>query len=210
MYENENTASVKLPFFGLPKLGVLGVAIATTAARFIEMLICIVDSARSKTVKVRVKYIFRSSGDLTKEILHYSLPAVGNELIWSTGFSMYTVIMGHMSSDVLAANSIVQVVRNLCGVIGFGLANGSAIVLGKALGENRVKEAKQYAKRMFMLTMLAGGAGVTVSRGGSVTAPVPCVLTTFSSSGAATSLVARELGFTYHSLPSLTIMTIKR
>lgn len=142
--------------FGTPKLGVMGVALATTCARFTELIICIIDSVRSRTVKLRVKYIFRGAPDLTKEFFHYSLPTVGNELIWGTGFSMYTVILGHMSSEVLAANSIVQVVRNLTTVVGFGLSNGAAIVLGKSLGENRVEDAKVYAKRLFGLTLTAG------------------------------------------------------
>lgn len=75
---------------------------------------------------------------------------------------MYTVIMGHMSSDVLAANSIVQVVRNLVSVVGFGMANGTAIVIGKALGEGRADAAKLYAKRLFTVTLVSGLIGAVI------------------------------------------------
>lgn len=152
-------ATLIFGLFGLPKLGVLGVAIATSTARLVEMVICLIDSARSKAVRLRVKYIFERNRELTGDFFRYSLPAMGNEIIWGTGFSMYTVIMGHLSSDALAANSLIQVVRNLASVIGFGLANGSAVVIGKALGEGREDVARLYAKRLLVMTTIAGLIG---------------------------------------------------
>lgn len=145
--------------FGAPKLGVMGVAIATTSARFVEMLICMVDMARSKTVRFRIRYMFEKNRELTQDFFKYALPAMGNEIMWGTGFSMYTVIMGHLSSDAIAANSIVQVVRNLASVIGFGMANGAAIVIGKAIGEGSTEKAKVYAKRLMKVTLMAGLIG---------------------------------------------------
>lgn len=148
--------------FGMPRLGVVGVALATSVARFVEMLICFVDAAKSTTVKMRVRYVFERNPELTQDFFRYSLPSMGNELIWGTGFSMYTVIMGHLSSDALAANSIVQVVRNLATVVGFGLANGTSVVIGKALGEGRTEAAREYARRMFRLTLIAGLVGAVI------------------------------------------------
>jgi len=145
--------------FGAPKLGVMGVAIATTSARFVEMLICLLDMGRSKTVRFRLKHMFEKNAELTKDFFKYSLPAMANEIMWGTGFSMYTVIMGHLSSDAIAANSIVQVVRNLASVIGFGMANGAAVVIGKAIGEGSTEKAKIYAKRLMKVTLMSGIIG---------------------------------------------------
>lgn len=33
----------------------------------------------------------------------------GNYLVWGVGFSMYSVIMGHLGSDAVAANSIQKI-----------------------------------------------------------------------------------------------------
>lgn len=149
-------------WFGLPKMGVMGVALATTSARLVEMIICLLDSARSKTVKIRIKYLFAKNPLLMKDFFSLSLPATFNEIVWGTGFSMYTVIMGHLSSDALAANSLVQVVRNLASVVGFGLANGSAVVIGKALGEGREDAAKVYAKRLYRVTLMSAAVGAAI------------------------------------------------
>lgn len=148
--------------FGAPKLGVLGVALATSTARFVEMLVCLVDAARSKTVKMRLRYIFERTPLLTKDFFRYAVPALGNEIVWGLGFSMYTVILGHLSSDAIAANSIIQVVRNLASVVGFGLANGASVVIGKAIGEGRPDAAKVYARRLVKMTLIAGLVGAVV------------------------------------------------
>lgn len=148
--------------FGAPKLGVMGVAIATTSARFVEMMICIIDTRRSRTVKFRLKYLIEKNTELVKDFFKYALPAMGNELMWGTGFSMYTVIMGHLSSDAIAANSIIQVARNLVSVVGFGMANGSAVVIGKAIGEGRADAAKVYAKRLMRVTLISGLVGAAL------------------------------------------------
>lgn len=42
---------------------------------------------------------------------------------------MYSVIMGHLGSDMVAANAVVVVARNLGTVLCFGIANAGAILI---------------------------------------------------------------------------------
>jgi len=49
---------------------------------------------------------------LLKDFVRLSLPALANDIVWSVGFSMYSVIPGHLGTDAVAANSIATVVRN--------------------------------------------------------------------------------------------------
>ena len=44
--------------FGLPKLGVTGVALGTVIARMVEVLICLIYSLNSSDVRFRIKYFF--------------------------------------------------------------------------------------------------------------------------------------------------------
>ena len=117
--------------FGVPKLGIMGVGIATSIARFIEMIVCFVYASRQKDVQFSVMCIFRRNPVLTRDFFKYSLPAVGNELVWGAGFAMYSVILGHLGEDIVAANSVVNTIRQLATVLCFGMAYGGAIVLGK-------------------------------------------------------------------------------
>lgn len=145
--------------FGAPKLGVTGVALATSISRGIQLLCCLVISHFSKNVKLRFSYIFVRNKILFRDFLKLSIPAVANDLAWSVAFSTYSIILGHMGSDIVAANSIVIVVRNFATVFCFGLANASTIWLGKQIGQNHMDTAKRDASRFVKLTVLAGALG---------------------------------------------------
>lgn len=150
-----------------PQLGITGVALATTITRAIETLVCIVDGTTCRRITLRVKDIFARGGALVKDFLHIAIPAAGNDIIWGLAFSVYSVILGHLSSDIVAANSVATVVRNLGTVMCFGTASAAGIVLGKTLGENKLEEAKVYAKRfvgMAVWTALIGGAVILLIR----------------------------------------------
>lgn len=145
--------------FGAPRLGLVGVALGTVIARVVEISICIVDMLCAKRVRFHVKHLFTPYPLLMKDFLRVSLPSTINDIAWGLAFSCYSVIMGHMGSDAVAANSIAQVARNLGTVICFGMANATGIVVGKTIGENRLTHARVYADRMLLLTSAAGILG---------------------------------------------------
>ena len=92
--------------FGAPKLGVTGVAIATASSRLIQLIACVIVSLLSKDVKLNPAYMFIRSKTLLNDFVHLSLPALGNDLSWSVAFSMYSVILGHLGTEAVAANSL--------------------------------------------------------------------------------------------------------
>lgn len=94
----------------MPKLGATGVAIATALSRMIQLAACTVVSFMSKDVKLKLAYMFIKSKVLLNDFIRLSLPALGNDLSWSVAFSMYSVILGHLGTDAVAANSLVTVV----------------------------------------------------------------------------------------------------
>lgn len=145
--------------FGAPKLGVMGVAIATSASRVIELIGCIIVSACTKEIKLDLRYMFIRNKLLFQDFIKLSLPALGNDVAWGVAFSMYSVIIGHMGSDAVAANSLVTVVRNFGTILCFGLASAGGILLGKEIGENHLEEARTDAGRLMKLTVASGAFG---------------------------------------------------
>jgi putative MATE family efflux protein len=145
--------------FGMPKMGIVGAALATVIARGIETSICIIDMVRFKKVRFRISAIFESNPVLFRDYLKFALPAFGNEVVWGVAFSMYSVIMGHLGSDMVAANSVVVVARNLGTVVCFGIANGGSIYLGKQIGDGRMEETKRDATRLCKVTFVSGIVG---------------------------------------------------
>lgn len=144
---------------GAPKLGATGVAIATASSRFVELLGFVVVSALSKDVKLNVLEMFRKNKVLTGDFIRLALPALGNDVSWGVAFSMYSVILGHLGNDAVAANSIVVVIRNLTTTFCFAVAAAGGILLGNVMGTGNLEKAKRYASEVMKMTVLAGAVG---------------------------------------------------
>ena len=145
--------------FGMPKLGVAGVALATTLSRLVELVWCAVDSQRNEVLPIQFSLLLKHDPVLFRDFMHYSLPVIGNEIVWGGAYVMYSVIMGHLGSDMVAAHSVATVARNLGIILCTGIASGGAILLGKKLGEMRMEEAKADAARLLRTTLLFGFLG---------------------------------------------------
>ncbi len=158
--------------FGAPKLGAMGVAMATSLSRLIELGACVVVSLLSKDVHLNLRYLFVRNKSLFSDFVRLSLPALGNDVSWSVAFSMYSVIIGHLGTDAVAANSFVIVVRNFGTILCFGMANAGGILLGNIIGENKLEEARAGAKKLMKLTVITGAAGGLI-----ILAAMPLVMT---------------------------------
>lgn len=145
--------------FGAPKLGAMGVALATSISRLIELMACFGVSFLSKDIKLDFRYMFVGNRALFSDFVRLSLPALGNDISWGVAFSMYSVIMGHMGTDAVAANSFVSVVRSFGTVLCFGTASAGGILLGNIIGMNKLEEAKDGAKKVMKLTVITGVIG---------------------------------------------------
>lgn len=145
--------------FGAPKLGAPGVAIATSLSRMVELAACLVISARSRDVKLRIRFLFLKNQLLFSDFVRLSLPALGNDISWGAAYSLYSVILGHLGTDVVAANSFVIVVRNFGTILCFGVASAGGILLGNMIGEGHLEEAAEGARKLMRLTVLTGIIG---------------------------------------------------
>ena len=142
--------------FGIPKMGATGAAIATTIAAFAGLAFCIYFSLTKKIVSLRLKYILRTGINLRRRFSKYSAPFFLNQIIWSIGFTMITVIMGHLGNDAVAANAIVTVIKDIVSSFCYALGAGGAIVVGNELGAGRLERAKDYGKRIMKLCVVSG------------------------------------------------------
>ncbi|MCP1101280.1 MATE family efflux transporter [Lachnospiraceae bacterium PAL113] len=146
--------------WGFPKLGIQGAAIGTLAAKIVEMtIVFFYAKLKNKEVKIRFRHMVKLDGWLVKDFIIYALPVVINELLWGMGTSANAAIIGHMGSAATAANSVAQVARQLAMVVVFGVANATAILLGKTIGEKKMELAKVYAKHFVWISVILGVFG---------------------------------------------------
>ena len=140
--------------FGMPGLGIKGAAIATAACRGVELVICLIDFTRQKVMPKSIVNIFTIPKTLALDFARYSLPAFLNDAMWGLAFNMNSVIMGHLGSDIVAANSVVTVVRDLISVVGFAISAAAAILLGKEIGSGRLDLAEEDASGCVRVSLL--------------------------------------------------------
>ncbi len=149
--------------FGFEPMGIKGAALATLIARIIELGIVMLYATKiNKQIKFHIKDLWNFDKILMKDFFRYSIPVMLNELFWGAGMAANAAIIGHLGQSVVAASSVTQVIRQLSMVITFGLANATAIILGKTIGEQKEELAKKYAKMLVHMTILVGIAGSVV------------------------------------------------
>ncbi|MCM1135260.1 MAG: MATE family efflux transporter [Clostridium sp.] len=141
---------------GVPAMGITGAALATVTARGAELLWAALDSLREGHIRLRGKYFFSRDKELERTFWKYTLPVLGNELVWGCGFTMYSVIMGHMGTDAVAANSIANIVKNLVVCFCLGVGNGGSIIVGNELGAGKLSLAKEYGGRLCRISVISG------------------------------------------------------
>ncbi len=145
-----------LGLFGLPRMEIAGAAISTTVAYAGGLLWCVIETAKKDRVKLKIKNIIRTDKVLRSDFWKYTAPVLGNEIVWGVGFTMFSVIMGHLGSDAVAANSVANIVKNLVSCFCIGLASGGGIIVGNELGAGKLDLAKEYGRKLCITAVLNG------------------------------------------------------
>ena len=156
-----------LLIFGIgpfPEMGIAGAALATVLARAFECVFILAVMLRGKCPPLRVGLMFRLGNPvLHKDYIKYTTPLLLNQLGWGGGVTMYSVIMGRLGSDAVAANSIASIVRCIIASLCWGIAAGVGIIIGGMLGRNETEDAKRAGGRFVRLSLVIGtGSGVVI------------------------------------------------
>jgi len=125
--------------FGLPRMEILGAAVATLLTRAVEFTVCVLYALKNRRLPLDSSCLFHPGAAMISRFAKYTSPVVLNEIIWGLGNSALIIIYGHTSYSVefLAANALMGNLVRLSLVVCFGLAAATAVLIGKAIGEGR-------------------------------------------------------------------------
>ena len=140
--------------FGCPEMGIRGAALATVLATVVQVVWSVgYVLFRLKSVKFNLN---RCEKEITSRFWQKAIPLLINNLAWGIGFSMYSVVMGHLGTDAVAANGIANISKNLIVCFCLGLGNAGSIIVGNRLGANRLEEAKEAGGLLTKTSIIAG------------------------------------------------------
>ena len=137
--------------FGFPRLGVTGAAIATVFSRYVEMAIIMIYTHLRSSVFPFIRNAYRSvyvPARLMRRVFRRGMPLLVNEFFWSSGMAVLLQCISVRGLDAVAAYNITSTVSNLFKVVFLSMGNAVAIMVGQALGANRIDEAKDTAWKL--------------------------------------------------------------
>lgn len=137
-------------------MGTVGAASATVISKIVELTWAVAIMVKKDNVKICMKYFIHCDEKLKSDFRKYTLPILGNEIVWGIGFTMYSVIMGHLGSDAAAANAIANIIKNLVICFSTGVANASGVIVGGFLGRGELEKAKIYGSRLVKIAIIGG------------------------------------------------------
>ncbi|MMZ56509.1 multidrug efflux protein [compost metagenome] len=158
-----NAICIFILFPSRPELAISAVALATVLGRIVELACCVIHSIIKGSIRFRLPVRDGIQRNLLKDFLKYTLPVQGNYMVWGGALTATAAIIGHVNSDLVAANSIASVVKNLAVVLCGGIATGGSVLVGKYLGQGEIEKAKHAGNKMCFYALIFGViAGCTI------------------------------------------------
>ncbi|MBQ3534970.1 MAG: MATE family efflux transporter [Clostridia bacterium] len=142
---------------GFPALGLNGAAIATAIARAAECLFLVIAVYRRKLPgAASLRELFAFDRNFVTKYIKTAWPVLLNEILWSTGISLYSVAYGMLGTAALAAVQISNTAIQLVTVFTRGLSNACGIYIGRTVGAGDREKAIDYGYRFSILLPATG------------------------------------------------------
>ena len=142
---------------GAPEMGIQGAALATLVARIVEFTVALIYLLGfDKRLAFRVKHLFQIERWLIRDFITTSIPVVLNELMWSIGTSMHSIVLGRLGAAAVSASAVVNVVQQLATIVIFGIANSATVVIGRYVGEGDNERVKDVAATFRLISYILG------------------------------------------------------
>lgn len=143
--------------FGFPEMGVKGAAIGTLIARIVELLIVIIYILKfDKKLELFKGGLFKNNTSLRCDYRKVVVPIMLSQVLWGVSVPMQTAILGHLSADAIAANSVATTFYQYLKVIVLALSSTSAVMIGNAIGRGDIKRIKSDARSLAVIDVLIG------------------------------------------------------
>lgn len=143
--------------FGAPELGVVGAAIGTLVARILELVIvCVYVFIHDKKIRIRLSDFVMFEGGLFRDYVRVSFPIIFVGLLFGVNTALQSVILGHMSDNAIAANSMASTLYQTLKVASVGAASATAVIVGKTIGKGDMAKLKEYVKTLQLMFVAIG------------------------------------------------------
>ena len=136
------SATLIFGLFGLPALGVTGIALATSISRLLACTALWVLARRHVALTFRPRDLVDIRLADLRRLLGFGLPAVMENVSWYAAFTVVTAFTARMGGRALATQAYVQQVASIEMLASLSIGIAGEIVVGRLVGAGRLDEAK--------------------------------------------------------------------
>ena len=143
--------------FGCPELGVRGAAVGTLFARVAELGIVVVYLLKyDKKLRLFSENFLKRDSALLRDYIRVETPVMLSQLLWAVSVPMQTAILGHLSSDAIAANSVATTFYQYLKVIVQAMSAACAVMIGTVIGRGDLRRVRSDGRTLSVLSVTIG------------------------------------------------------
>lgn len=141
--------------FGLPRLGLIGVAYASVFANYMSLLIIITYILlHPHYKKFQIFKFAKEKLEYCKKILFIGVPMTVHLLSEMSAVAFATIMVGWLDQTSLAASQIVMQTNMIMIMGAFGVQQATSVLVGRSLGKGDQLATKTYSQAGLLIALL--------------------------------------------------------
>lgn len=143
--------------FGFPEMGIKGAAIGTLIARAVELAIVVIYIWKKDTrLALFSENFLKFDRQLRTDYRKVFMPVLTAQILWAVSVPVQTGILGRLSSNALAANSVATTFYQYLKVVVSAMCSTAAVMIGKAVGEGDDARVREEGRTLSLLSFAVG------------------------------------------------------
>jgi len=139
--------------FGIPVLGVKGVALSTNICKFLGLLVMLYVLFKKIEKNLSIKYLFPFPKDVLKDLLKIGIPTAGEQLSYNVSQLVVTYFINMLSNEALTTKAYVQNIIMFAFLFAVAIGQGTEILVGHLVGENKKEKAYKTCLKSLKVAM---------------------------------------------------------
>lgn len=141
-------------YFGIPKMGLIGVAWSTVIGRVVGVTLLFFLLFYGLRIKAELSLFLHWNKNILKQIFKIGLPSAGENLSWSGQILVMTAFIGLMGETALAAQAIFFQISYIMMLFALSIGVGNEIMVGHLVGAKRFDDAYKRTFKSLKLGMI--------------------------------------------------------
>lgn len=142
--------------FGMPKLGIAGVAISSVVSRFVGVILIIYMFKTHIKGKISLKYMIPFPKETFKKLMLIGLPAGGESISYNASQMVILTFVNMMGTMAVTTKSYVAILTWFTFLFGSAVSQGNQIRVGYLMGAGKTEETHSIVLKTLKPATLVG------------------------------------------------------